>query len=87
MIDDVAVVIPAYNPDEKFIAFLMQLKQNHYTKIIVVDDGSKIETQHFFDTAKAKYGCDIIKHNINLGQGRAFKSAFNFYLGKYRGGY
>ncbi len=30
-----------------------------------------------------KYGCQIVKHHINLGQGRAFKSGFNYFLGKY----
>jgi len=81
--DDVVLVIPAYNPDDKFIKFLKSLREDGWSEIIVVDDGSKEETQEFFTEAETRYGCQIVRHYVNLGQGRAFKSAFNYFIGKY----
>ena len=83
VITDVVVVIPAYNPDEKLISHLENLKSNGYSRIILIDDGSKAETKHFFAEAAEKFGCDVVTHNVNLGQGRAYKTGFNLYLGKY----
>lgn len=77
---DIVIIIPAYNPDEKFIRFLQDLKGVGYEKIIVVDDGSKEDTKHYFQEAVNVYGCALVVHGINLGQGRGYKSAFNHYL-------
>lgn len=44
---DVVIIIPAYNPDEKFIHFLKDIRTAGYDKIIVIDDGSKLDTKHF----------------------------------------
>ncbi len=81
--NDIVLLIPVYNPDEKFIEFLEQLTVGGWREIIVVDDGSKLETQHFFQIAEEQYYCQIVKHHVNLGQGRAFKSGFNYFIGKY----
>lgn len=76
----VVIIIPAYNPDEKFVRFLQDLKGAGYGKIIIVDDGSRENTKHYFQEAVNVYGCALVVHGINLGQGRAYKSAFNYYL-------
>lgn len=81
--DDVVIMIPCLNPDDKFITHLSNLKNAGYSHIVVIDDGSSEEYRHFFETAENEYGCDLVRHNINLGQGRAYKSGFNFYMGKY----
>ena len=83
MIEDIEIIMPVYNPDEKFIYFLDSLYQEGYRHIIAVDDGSRKDTSDYFDKAEKLYGCQIVKHHINLGQGRAFKSGFNYFLGKY----
>ena len=75
-------MIPAYNPDEKFISFLSHLKDEGYKKILVIDDGSRQETKCLFRKASELYGCDVVVHSINLGQGRAYKTGFNYYLSK-----
>ena len=80
---DVVIIIPAYNPDDKFITHLKNLRDNYYDQIIVVDDGSREDTKHYFKQAVEEFGCDLVQHNVNLGQGRAYKSAFNYFLGKY----
>lgn len=79
-ITDVVIMIPSYNPDEKFITFLMDLRNAGYEHIIVIDDGSGKNSSHFFEQAKRDFHCVIVSHSINLGQGRAYKSGFNYYL-------
>lgn len=86
MVDGIVLIIPAYNPDEKFIYFLDKLTGDGWKDIIVVDDGSKKECSKYFEKAVKQYGCQLVRHNVNLGQGRAFKSAFNYFVGKYLGG-
>lgn len=86
MIQDVVIMIPAYNPDDKFIAFLRRLKEAEYKHIIVVDDGSRDDTKHYFREAKEIYHCHVVTHSVNLGQGRAYKSGFNYYLSETGGG-
>lgn len=78
--NDIVIMIPAYNPDEKFISFLKDLTFSGYEKIIVIDDGSRQETKHYFTDAVSDYGCSLVQHSVNLGQGRAYKSGFNYYL-------
>lgn len=85
--DKVVIMIPAYNPDEKFLFFLEKIKEAGYHKIIVIDDGSVEEKKHFFNEAVENYNCALVSHSINLGQGRAYKSGFNYYLSNTGGGY
>ena len=77
------IVIPAYNPDDKFISFLSQLKENDYKDIIVVNDGSKKECDHLFDIAKKEYGCHVVTHEKNKGYGRALKTGNETFLELY----
>ena len=81
-VNDICIIIPAYNPDEKFISFLNDLSSFGYHKIVIVDDGSSSDTKNFFDRAKNMYSVKVVSHSVNLGQGRAYKSAFNYYLSK-----
>lgn len=82
MVTDFVILMPVYNPDEKFISFLDDLSKE-YAHIIVVDDGSREDTKHYFNTAVERYHCDLVRHYVNLGQGRAFKSGFNYFMGQY----
>lgn len=77
---DVVIMIPCYKPDEKFIAHLKNLKNNGFDKIIIIDDGSGHEYTQFFKIAESEYSCKVLTHSINLGQGRAYKTGFNYYL-------
>ena len=77
------ILIPAYNPDDKFINFLTQLKENGFNKIIIVNDGSKKELNHYFEKARNKYGCDIVTHEVNKGYGKALKSGTERFIELY----
>lgn len=78
MVNDCVLIIPAYNPKAEYLSFLTQLYENGYNQIIIVDDGSD-NSEDYFRGAE-KLDCTILTHSINLGQGRAYKTAFNYYL-------
>ncbi len=79
----VPVVIPAYEPDEKLIKLLEELKTEGVFPVVVVDDGSEGASYgHLFEAAK-ELGAIVLKHAVNMGKGRALKSAFNFCLNEY----
>lgn len=84
MINDVCVIIPAFNPDEKlFVKFAKEVVQN-FSKIVVVNDGSDEECNSIFEkVAQVSSNIVILKHSVNLGKGRALKTAFNYVLNAY----
>ena len=73
---EIPVVIPAYEPDEKMIDLLERLKEAGIRHIVVVDDGSGSAYGELFEKA-GNLGCLVLHHAINLGKGRALKTAFN----------
>lgn len=81
MIDDVCLIIPAFNPDEDlFLNFIDQATKN-FSNIIVINDGSDEKYNGIFETIQKEYSkiC-MLKHSVNLGKGRALKTSFNYYL-------
>ena len=82
MEESIGIIIPSYKPDKEIMMeFIKNLKEN-YKYIIVVDDGSGEEFNDFFQEIQ-NLGIDVLKHNINLGKGRAIKTAFNYVLNTY----
>ncbi|MFA9381036.1 MAG: glycosyltransferase [Acetanaerobacterium sp.] len=79
----VVAVVPAYNPDEKLLKTLTDLKQTGWTEIIVVNDGSDARCDEIFAQARSAYGCHVLTHAVNQGYGRALKTAFNYFLLNY----
>ena len=73
-------VIPAYEPNDKMIHLLSELKENNYI-IIVVNDGSNKSYDNIFQIAK-KYAT-VLKHDKNKGKGSALKTAFSYIKNKY----
>ena len=85
MKERIIIIIPAYNPDEKMLKTLTEINNAGFKNIIIVNDGSKNECKEIFEKTEklfSEYNMDgtILKHSVNLGQGRAYKTAFNFYL-------
>lgn len=83
-IGNVVVVIPALNPDEKLLSIIKNLKEEGFRDFILVNDGSDVEFDDIFIQAESLGNVMVIRHNINMGKGRALKTALNQYLG---GGY
>lgn len=82
-----AVIIPAYNPDWKLVDYIRSLISYGFQMIIVVNDGSKADCDSIFDQISSFPECVLLAHAINLGKGRALKSAFNYYLVNYASKY
>lgn len=84
------IIIPSLNPGEELIDYVIQLKENGFSKILLVDDGSREDLKAIFTTLRDNHGCDLITHEVNKGKGRALKNAFEYYAkelkdGKYSG--
>lgn len=82
---EIPVIIPSYEPDEKLIALLHDLKASGIRHVVVVDDGSGEAYASFFEQAAAMDHCSVLYHAVNLGKGRALKTAFNYCLREFRG--
>lgn len=80
---DIVIIVPSYKPDKEIMLdFLKKIKQQ-YEKIVVVNDGSGEEYDEFFNNIK-KDSITVLNHSINLGKGRAIKTAFNYILNEYK---
>lgn len=71
------VLIPAYEPDQRLLSLIANLKAVFNFKIVVVDDGSGEAYRDIFDSARA-VGCTVLTHDTNLGKGRALKTGFSY---------
>lgn len=62
MVDEVAILIPAYEPDEKLARFRAELARD-FSHVVVVDDGST-----------APVPGAAVRHPVNRGKGAAIRS-------------
>lgn len=79
----VPIVIPSLEPDERLMILLQDLQKAQISPVILIDDGSSPEYKHYFDEAQNQYGCTVLRHHVNMGKGRALKTAFNYCLNTY----
>ncbi len=77
---NVAVLIPSLNPSENLILYIKDLVNAGIKKIIVVDDGSREDSQKYFNLIEKKYDGIVLHHNVNKGKGRALKTGFNYFI-------
>lgn len=81
--ENMMIVIPSLNPDNRLIQLLAKIHQELNTiPIIVINDGSNNEYDEFFNIAK-EYTEIILNHDTNLGKGAALKTAMNYILDNY----
>lgn len=75
---NIVIIIPAFKPSKKLLPFVQELS-SHFEHIIIVNDGSGKEYESIFQVICSK---DVVTltHGINLGKGRALKTAFNYCL-------
>lgn len=76
--NEILIIIPSLNPDEKLIEVIKSLKKIGFSKILLVDDGS--EDKKFFLQGKNEFNCELITHAENKGKGRALKTGFEYAL-------
>ena len=76
----ISVVLPSLDPDEKLLVVVDGLLKTGFTDIILVNDGSKKENLHYFETAAAHSEVTLLHHEVNRGKGAALKTAFTWFL-------
>lgn len=80
----IPIIIPAYEPDERFVTLLSDLTSRGMGPLVLVDDGSGEEYRELF--AKATQLIDtagdnvLLVHEVNRGKGAALKTAFSYVL-------
>ena len=83
---EIPVIIPSYEPDERMTELMEHLKCADIGPVVIVDDGSEGETyQEIFRMAQTQFGYTVLHHAVNLGKGRALKTAFNYCLNTWPG--
>ena len=79
-LSSVTVVLPSLDPDEKLLGTVAGLLEYGFDDIILVDDGSKPENKHYFQTAAEHPQVHLLEHPVNRGKGAALKTAFAWFL-------
>jgi glycosyltransferase involved in cell wall biosynthesis len=76
----IAVLIPAFKPDNLLLEIVNQLSQADFTRIVIVNDGSGPSFRPIFDLLLEIPNVDVLDHPINLGKGAALKTGFHYIL-------
>ena len=84
-LDDYVVIIPCLNPDDKLQETVKNIKNEGFNNIIIVNDGSSPKYDVFFQDAIKLVGDKgvLLTHDVNKGQGRAYKTAFECMLKRF----
>ncbi len=70
----ILIVIPAYNEEGTIVSVVTDLRLNHYSDILVIDDGSTDNTKKLaLDT-----GVTVVHHTVNRGLGAALGTGFEY---------
>ena len=70
------ILIPSLEPDDRLPAYLGQLRERGFERMVVVDDGSSEKTQHLFDQMAQMEGVTVLHHDVNHGKGVALKTGY-----------
>lgn len=74
---NIAILIPAYNPDDRLEKLVDDLAADGFDKIIVINDGSRADCLPVFDRIKASGHAELLTHAVNMGKGAALKTGFD----------
>lgn len=80
IIMNTAILIPAYEPDEKLIKLVSELQSLFSSSIYVIDDGSSDKCADIFNAIEKLQKCRVIHHDKNMGKGAALKTGFKAIL-------
>ncbi len=73
---DLTIVVPVYNPDERLVKMIKELRRRGFHDIIVVNDGS--DEEHGMPLEQVEGDATVIHYGKNRGKGKAMKIAFSF---------
>ena len=77
---NIAVILPVFEPDDKFNIFADGLVEAGFKDIIVINDGSSPEKIKHFEEAARHSEVTLLTHEVNRGKGAALKTAFSYLL-------
>ena len=80
---NIYVVLPSLDPDGKLLKVVDGLINQGFCHIVLVNDGSKPENIHYFETAAQHPQVILLHHPENKGKGAALKTAFSWVLEHY----
>ena len=75
-LNNISVIIPSLNPDEKLNKTIESLLSVGFTDIVCVNDGSSAECLPNFP--KPSENITLLVHKVNEGKGAALKTAFKY---------
>lgn len=78
--DNITVVIPSLDPDEKLKTVVDGLIKHGFEDIVIVNDGSRAENAFRFEELSVLSQCTVLTHDKNRGKGAALKTAFGYIL-------
>jgi glycosyltransferase involved in cell wall biosynthesis len=73
---DVWLVVPLYN-EATVIADVVRRAKQAFLKVVCIDDGSTDDSAALAESAGAR----VVRHPVNLGQGAALQTGFEYVLG------
>ena len=72
MESNAVIVIPALNPPSSFVSYAEALRREGFSRIVVVNDGSRTDKLPVFFKLK-RLGVTVVDHPHNRGQGAALR--------------
>ena len=79
-LQNIAIVIPAYEPVTALIGIARELAALPVAGIVVIDDGSGPDYLGIFEQLSHLEKVQVIRHAVNLGKGAALKTGINYAL-------
>ncbi len=77
ILENIAVLIPALNPNHKLVDLVNELRQIGFVNVVVIDDGSENSAQEVFDKVQT-YVTEVYHHKHNQGKGAALKTGIEY---------
>lgn len=76
----IAIVIPAYQPSELLTRLVVDLSLLSYSHIVIINDGSDISCNQFFERCKQHSQVTVLVHAKNQGKGAALRTGLRWLM-------
>ncbi len=80
MLRQTAVLVPAWQPDDRLLPLVEALAGEGFGALVVVDDGSSPDCGPAFAAVAGVAGVRMLRHRVNRGKGRALKTGMEYLL-------
>ncbi len=76
---NIAVLIPAWQPDQRLTSLVSHLLELGFGAIVIVNDGSDSRYDEVFQRLALRPHVHVLRHDVNLGKGRALKTGLTYF--------